>query len=172
MVPHARCTTIQHRIPEPCFSRNLISRLFPSWRRLECYDEKLAHTNTDQMIVSQTQNPMVVHVYHPYRQPDGINHCAAVNGHCSHLCLPAPQINSESPKISCACPNGLMLMSDGLMCAEEGKSLSVHTYYTSSVRTIMRHRLSDLFYFFFTMTNLFHLFILLFFIYFVLVDLI
>lgn len=67
---------------------------------------------------------MVVHVYHPYRQPDGINHCAAVNGHCSHLCLPAPQINSESPKISCACPNGLMLMSDGLMCAEEGKSLS------------------------------------------------
>ncbi|XP_025410492.1 very low-density lipoprotein receptor-like isoform X5 [Sipha flava] len=66
-----------------------------------------------------TQNPMVVHVYHPYRQPDGINHCAAVNGHCSHLCLPAPQINSESPKISCACPNGLMLMSDGLMCAEE-----------------------------------------------------
>uniref|UniRef100_A0A2S2QMG1 Very low-density lipoprotein receptor n=1 Tax=Sipha flava TaxID=143950 RepID=A0A2S2QMG1_9HEMI len=77
-----------------------------------------------------TQNPMVVHVYHPYRQPDGINHCAAVNGHCSHLCLPAPQINSESPKISCACPNGLMLMSDGLMCAEEGKcSLSgTHIY--------------------------------------------
>lgn len=69
----------------------------------------------------QTQNPMVVHVYHPYRQPDGVNHCAAVNGHCSHLCLPAPQINGKSPKISCACPNGLMLMSDGLMCAEEGK---------------------------------------------------
>jgi hypothetical protein len=69
----------------------------------------------------QTQNPMVVHVYHPYRQPDGVNHCAAVNGHCSHLCLPAPQINSKSPKISCSCPNGLMLMSDGLMCAEEGK---------------------------------------------------
>ncbi|VVC43730.1 Hypothetical protein CINCED_3A006528 [Cinara cedri] len=66
-----------------------------------------------------TQNPMVVHVYHPYRQPDGVNHCAAVNGHCSHLCLPAPQINAKSPKISCACPNSLMLMSDGLMCAEE-----------------------------------------------------
>lgn len=65
---------------------------------------------------------MVVHVYHPYRQPDGINHCAAVNGHCSHLCLPAPQINNKSPKISCSCPNGLMLMSDGLMCAEEGKA--------------------------------------------------
>ncbi|XP_025192655.1 very low-density lipoprotein receptor-like isoform X1 [Melanaphis sacchari] len=72
-----------------------------------------------------TQNPMVVHVYHPYRQPDGVNHCAAVNGHCSHLCLPAPQINSKSPKISCACPNGLMLMSDGLMCAEEVKNKTV-----------------------------------------------
>ncbi|KAF6216065.1 hypothetical protein GE061_000403 [Apolygus lucorum] len=65
------------------------------------------------------QNPMVVHVYHPYRQPDGINHCAAVNGHCSHLCLPAPQINVKSPKISCACPDGLVLMKDGLMCADE-----------------------------------------------------
>lgn len=69
---------------------------------------------------------MVVHVYHPYRQPDGINHCAAVNGHCSHLCLPAPQINDKSPKISCACPNGLMLMSDGLMCAEEGNTRIIH----------------------------------------------
>jgi len=64
-------------------------------------------------------NPMVVHVYHPYRQPDGVNHCAAVNGHCSHLCLPAPQINERSPKISCACPDGLTLMKDGLMCTDE-----------------------------------------------------
>nr|CAA03855.1 lipophorin receptor [Locusta migratoria] len=64
------------------------------------------------------QNPMVIHVYHPYRQPDGENHCQAVNGHCSHLCLPAAQINAHSPKISCACPDGLQLMQDGLMCAE------------------------------------------------------
>lgn len=79
---------------------------------------------------------MVVHVYHPYRQPDGINYCAAVNGHCSHLCLPAPQINNKSPKISCACPNGLMLMSDGLMCAEEGKSRIIHL--TSPLRLFDR----------------------------------
>lgn len=64
---------------------------------------------------------MVLHVYHPYRQPDGVNYCAAVNGHCSHLCLPAPQINSKSPKISCDCPDGLTLMADGLMCADGGK---------------------------------------------------
>ncbi|XP_065200337.1 very low-density lipoprotein receptor-like isoform X2 [Planococcus citri] len=66
------------------------------------------------------RNPMVIHVYHPYRQPDGVNYCAAVNGHCSHLCLPAPQINAKSPKISCDCPDGLSLMEDGLMCAEGG----------------------------------------------------
>jgi hypothetical protein len=63
---------------------------------------------------------MVIHVYHPYRQPDGENYCQAVNGHCSHLCLPAPQINSRSPKISCACPDGLRLLADGLMCGDEG----------------------------------------------------
>lgn len=67
------------------------------------------------------QNPMVVHVYHPYRQPDGTNQCQAVNGHCSHLCLPAPKINSRSPVLSCACPDGLRLLPDGLMCVENGK---------------------------------------------------
>ncbi|XP_032578140.1 low-density lipoprotein receptor isoform X3 [Drosophila sechellia] len=65
------------------------------------------------------QHPMVVHVYHPYRQPDGVNHCQSVNGHCSHLCLPAPRINERSPRISCACPTGLKLMVDGLMCVED-----------------------------------------------------
>ncbi|KAI5752806.1 hypothetical protein M8J77_020550 [Diaphorina citri] len=74
--------------------------------------------------VHQLENPMVLHVYHPYRQPDGVNHCAAVNGHCSHLCLPAPQINAHSPKISCACPEGLKLLPDLLMCAEAGNKSS------------------------------------------------
>lgn len=91
----------------------------------------------------QTQNPMVVHVYHPYRQPDGVNHCAAVNGHCSHLCLPAPQITSKSPKISCACPNGLMLMSDGLMCAEEGK----RRYYYYIILFDLHNRYYNLYYY-------------------------
>ncbi|XP_030029441.1 low-density lipoprotein receptor isoform X1 [Manduca sexta] len=65
------------------------------------------------------QNPMVIHVYHPYRQPDGVNHCAAVNGHCSHLCLPAPRIAANSPRVSCACPNGLRLLPDNQMCVED-----------------------------------------------------
>lgn len=70
---------------------------------------------------AQLQHPMTIHVYHPYRQPDGENHCQAVNGHCSHLCLPAPHINDKSPRISCACPTGLKLLNDGLMCVEDGK---------------------------------------------------
>ncbi|XP_055694730.1 low-density lipoprotein receptor isoform X5 [Lutzomyia longipalpis] len=65
------------------------------------------------------QHPMTIHVYHPYRQPDGVNYCQAVNGHCSHLCLPAPKINERSARISCACPTGLKLMDDGLMCVED-----------------------------------------------------
>ncbi|XP_034664506.1 very low-density lipoprotein receptor isoform X1 [Drosophila subobscura] len=69
--------------------------------------------------VHMLQHPMVIHVYHPYRQPDGFNHCQSVNGHCSHLCLPAPRINERSPRISCACPTGLKLMADGLMCVED-----------------------------------------------------
>lgn len=76
---------------------------------------------------------MVIHVYHPYRQPDGENHCQAVNGHCSHLCLPAPQINSRSPKISCACPDGLRLLADGLMCGEEGTGSSSDVQFFSPV---------------------------------------
>ncbi|XP_026840431.1 low-density lipoprotein receptor isoform X4 [Drosophila persimilis] len=83
--------------------------------------------------VHMLQNPMVIHVYHPYRQPDGINHCQSVNGHCSHLCLPAPRINERSPRISCACPTGLRLMSDGLMCVED---LEKKTNDSSSTHTI------------------------------------
>ncbi|XP_037942571.1 very low-density lipoprotein receptor [Teleopsis dalmanni] len=70
-------------------------------------------------VTAMLNYPMVIHIYHPYRQPDGINHCQSVNGHCSHLCLPAPRINERSPRISCACPTGLKLMEDRLMCVED-----------------------------------------------------
>ncbi|CAH1722415.1 unnamed protein product [Chironomus riparius] len=73
------------------------------------------------------QHPMTIHVYHPYRQPDGENHCQAVNGHCSHLCLPAPHINDKSPRISCACPTGLKLLNDGLMCVEDDTQTTTTT---------------------------------------------
>ncbi|XP_047738867.1 low-density lipoprotein receptor, partial [Hyalella azteca] len=66
--------------------------------------------------------PMTVHVYHSYRQPNSTNHCTPLNGLCTHLCLPAPQINARSPKITCACPDGLTLMSDGLTCELSGEA--------------------------------------------------
>jgi hypothetical protein len=66
----------------------------------------------------QSQLPMVVHVYHSYRQPSGPNHCLPFNGRCSHLCLPAPQINDRSAKISCACPDNFQMLDDELNCVE------------------------------------------------------
>ncbi|KRT81663.1 EGF-like domain containing protein [Oryctes borbonicus] len=74
--------------------------------------------------IEMIQHPMVVHVYHPYRQPDGENHCQAVNGHCSHLCLPAPKINQHSPLISCACPENLRMLPDGLTCVQDTENVT------------------------------------------------
>lgn len=70
----------------------------------------------------QKQIPMVVHVYHPYRQPDGPNFCLPLNGRCSHVCVPAPQLTSNSAKTSCLCPHGLKLDKDGLNCITDGES--------------------------------------------------
>ncbi|XP_059048111.1 very low-density lipoprotein receptor isoform X2 [Achroia grisella] len=86
------------------------------------------------------QNPMVIHVYHPYRQPDGVNHCAAVNGHCSHLCLPAPRIGAHAPRVSCACPNGLRLLPDNQMCVEDNsikQDVDVQKPITSTKATVV-----------------------------------
>lgn len=70
------------------------------------------------------QSLMVVHVYHPYRQPNGTNFCSTTDAKCSHLCLPTPQIHVDAPKISCVCPDGLTLKNDGLECIHQEKSSS------------------------------------------------
>lgn len=59
--------------------------------------------------------PMVVQVYHPFRQPDFPNLCLPFNGHCSHLCLPSPGPES----VACRCPKGLLLDADNRTCVEE-----------------------------------------------------
>ena len=58
---------------------------------------------------------MGVQVYHPYRQPNYPNLCLPFNGHCSHFCLPAPQM-----KTSCACPEQLILGEDNTTCHVAG----------------------------------------------------
>ncbi|XP_037924736.1 very low-density lipoprotein receptor-like isoform X2 [Hermetia illucens] len=94
------------------------------------------------------QHPMTIHVYHPYRQPDSPNYCQSVNGHCSHLCLPAPRISERSPRITCACPTGLKLMSDGLMCVEDATSTTespARKASSSSSSSTGRHNSSSMF---------------------------
>ncbi|XP_059098508.1 very low-density lipoprotein receptor-like isoform X2 [Tigriopus californicus] len=66
--------------------------------------------------MNMKQIPMVVHVYHPYRQPDTTNHCLPLNGRCSHICLPAPQLTKRSAKTTCFCPLGMKLGQDNLNC--------------------------------------------------------
>ena len=79
---------------------------------------------------------MVIHVYHPYRQPDAPNHCLPLNGQCSHICLPAPQITANSAKTSCACPRGLKLDKDNRNCIHDGK---FHEFFFISIVIIWFH---------------------------------
>ncbi|XP_067120265.1 very low-density lipoprotein receptor-like isoform X1 [Centruroides vittatus] len=64
-------------------------------------------------------SPMDLHVYHPYKQPEGINYCKNMNGMCSHLCLPAPLLTNDSAKFSCACPDNMVLFTDKRTCIEQ-----------------------------------------------------
>ncbi|CDQ74153.1 unnamed protein product [Oncorhynchus mykiss] len=66
------------------------------------------------MLISTLHRPMDVHIYHPYRQPEGMmaNHpCQTNNGGCSNLCLLSP-----GGGYNCACPTNFYLASDGRQC--------------------------------------------------------
>ncbi|XP_054715700.1 very low-density lipoprotein receptor-like isoform X2 [Uloborus diversus] len=71
-------------------------------------------------------SPMDIHIYHPYKQPAGKNYCGEMNGHCSHLCLPTPHINDNSPRYTCACPNGMELAHDHTTCITQEKASGQH----------------------------------------------
>lgn len=75
-------------------------------------------TSSRSGVLFQGLQPRQLQVYHPERQPDGINYCSPNNGNCSYLCLPAPQVIENSKKTTCACPTGLTLDSDGFRCVE------------------------------------------------------
>ena len=76
-------------------------------------------------VIARLITPMDIHVYHPLKQPAGKNRCGTNNGGCSHLCLPAPKINSQAPDYSCACPNNVEMSEDGRNCLIPGKSRHV-----------------------------------------------
>ena len=93
------------------------------WDRIAIFKANKFNGQDAQPVTSKKlkQIPMVVHVYHPYRQPDATNYCLPLNGRCSHTCVPAPQFTSKSAKTSCLCPNGLKLDKDGLNCIKDRK---------------------------------------------------
>jgi len=77
-------------------------------------------TGANVSLVTSTDSvhlPMVVQVYHPYRQPDYPNLCLPFNGHCSHLCVPRPL-----QATACLCPVGLELQADNRTCSTRGEA--------------------------------------------------
>lgn len=74
---------------------------------------------TEHSSHDKRSRPKTVTVYHPYRQPEGINYCERMIKKCSHLCLAVPAIINNTIRATCACPTGSKLLIDDSTCASE-----------------------------------------------------
>uniref|UniRef100_A0A8C6Y6A6 Very low density lipoprotein receptor n=1 Tax=Naja naja TaxID=35670 RepID=A0A8C6Y6A6_NAJNA len=80
-----------------------------------------------QTVVNNLYDTRDIIVYHELVQQSGKNWCEdenMTNGGCEYLCLPAPQINSRSPKYTCMCPDGDALQDNGLKCQNQSSPVS------------------------------------------------
>ncbi|KAL7290635.1 hypothetical protein TKK_0015397 [Trichogramma kaykai] len=112
--------TIQHPFSITTFEDYVY---WTDWKQDRVYKANKLNGEELEIIISSkhTHHPFVVQVYHPYKQPDGLNICEAVKGHCSHFCLPLPRNmkNNSNQLFNCACPDGFKLSNDKLTCTVE-----------------------------------------------------
>lgn len=78
---------------------------------------------TEHSSHDKRSRPKNIIVYHPYRQPEGINYCERMIKKCSHLCLAVPAIINNTTRATCACPTGSKLLIDDSTCASESNYL-------------------------------------------------